>query len=501
MPKPRHHRRQLLSLPLAAIAVTGVVTAVTAPVDGKTRRGVPNTVQAISQQDKEQGAKAHPQLLAEFGGAETGTQADYVEQVGKTIALQSGLSNARDDFTVTLLNSPVNNAFAIPGGYVYVTRQLAALMNNEAELAGVLGHEVGHVAARHSSSRQKTSTRNQLLGMLGSILSGMLLGDNTFGRLGQQIFSQGSQLLTLRYSRGQETEADNLGIEYLKRAGYDPRAMSTVLLSLAQQNALDAALRGTSNQVPQWASSHPDPASRVRAALVRAGGARASGATNRDTFLASIDGLTYGDDPEQGIIDGRDFVHPVLRLAFQAPNGFYMVNGTSSVSINGQSGKAEFTVAEYNGNLDSYVRSVFATVGGDQQKLSPDQVTRVTINGIPAAYGIVRTQGSSGQVDVIVFAYEFAKDKAYHFTTISAAGQASSFSPMFNSMRRISVTEAGQVKPRKIDVVTVKSGDTVDSLAARMAYDNAQLERFMVLNALDTNSRLVPGQKVKLVVY
>jgi len=337
--------------------------------------------------------------------------------------------------------------------------------------------------------------------MLGSILSGMLLGDNTFGRLGQQIFSQGSQLLTLRYSRGQETEADNLGIEYLKRAGYDPRAMSTVLLSLAQQNALDAALRGTSNQVPQWASSHPDPASRVRAALVRAGGARASGATNRDTFLASIDGLTYGDDPEQGIIDGRDFVHPVLRLAFQAPNGFYMVNGTSSVSINGQSGKAEFTVAEYNGNLDSYVRSVFATVGGDQQKLSPDQVTRVTINGIPAAYGIVRTQGSSGQVDVIVFAYEFAKDKAYHFTTISAAGQASSFSPMFNSMRRISVTEAGQVKPRKIDVVTVKSGDTVDSLAARMAYDNAQLERFMVLNALDTNSRLVPGQKVKLVVY
>ena len=492
-------RSTALRYPLGALMATAALTLVTAPVDGKPRSALPATVQAISQQDREQGAKAHPQLLEEFGGAQPGPQAAYVERVGKTIAVHSGLGNARDDFTVTLLNSPVNNAFAIPGGYVYVTRQLAALMNNEAELAGVLGHEVGHVAARHSSGRQKASTRNQLLGVLGSVLSGMLLGDNAFGRLGQQIFSQGSQMLTLRYSRGQETQADNLGIEYLRRAGYDPRAMSMVLNSLAQQNALEAALRGTSNQVPQWASSHPDPASRVRAALGRAGAA--GGKTNRDAFLAGIDGMTYGDDPKQGVVDGRDFVHPQLRLAFQAPNGFYMVNGTRSISISGQSGKGEFAGAAYAGNLDGYVRDVFVAVGGKEQRLSPDQITRTTINGIPAAYGIVRAQGSSSQVDVIVFAYEFAKDRAYHFTTMSAAGQASAFSPMFNSMRRISNTEAGQIKPRRIAVVTVKSGDTVESLSQRMAYDNAKLERFMVLNGLDGNARLVAGQKVKLVVY
>ncbi|WP_169745700.1 M48 family metalloprotease [Novosphingobium subterraneum] len=454
--------------------------------------------QAISAADKKQGAEAHPQLLQEFGGAMTGAQATYVETVGKNIAIQSGLSNARGDFTVTLLNSPVNNAFAIPGGYVYVTRQLAALMNNEAELAGVLGHEVGHVAARHAAKRESQATRNSLLGALGSILSGALLGNSALGQLGQQIFSTGSQLLTLKYSRGQETEADNLGITYLQRAGYDPRAMSTVLQSLANQNALDASVKGTTNQVPEWASTHPDPASRVRAALTRAG--NTTGRTNRDTFLAGINGLTYGDDPAQGIVDGSSFVHPALRLAFRAPNGFYLVNGTRAVSISGQSGKGEFSTAAYSGNLENYVRSVFTKLSS-QQQLAPATLERTTVNGIPAVYGTARVNSGNGQVDVVVFAYEFGPQQAYHFTTISQAGQASQFDTMFRSIRRISATEASAVKPRRLSVVTVKSGDTVESLAKRMAYTDQPLQRFLVLNGLSSGSRLVAGQKVKLVVY
>jgi predicted Zn-dependent protease len=492
--------RKVLALSAAAIVTLHLQGCSGESASAQSRSALPATVQSISAAERQQGAKAHPQLLSEFGGPVAGPQSAYVDSVGKNIAVQSSLSNARSDFTITLLNSPVNNAFAMPGGYVYVTRQLAALMNNEAELAAVLGHEIGHVAARHSARRQEAATRNTIIGLLGSILSGALLGDTSLGRLGQQIFAQGSQLLTLRYSRTQEVEADNLGIFYLQRAGYDPRAMSSVLNSLAQQNALEAALRGTSNRVPEWASTHPDPASRVRDALQRAGSG-ATGVTNRDAFLANIDGLIYGDDPRQGIIDGRNFTHPELRLSFQAPDGFYMVNGTRAVSINGQSGKGEFTTATYSGDLDRYVRSVFAAVGGSQQTLSPQQINRVNINGLPAAYGIVRTQGSSGQVDVIVFAYEFAKDRAYHFTTLTPAGQGSVFSPLFNSMRRVSATEAGQVRPRRIDIVTVARGDTVQSLASRMAYDNARLERFMVLNGLTTDDPLPVGEKVKIVTY
>lgn len=482
---------------LLAAGAGGLVLA--GPAVPTTSADAQGTVATISAADKAQGAKAHPQLLAEFGGAVTGPQATYVEGVGKTIAFQSGLGNARSDFTVTLLNSPVNNAFAIPGGYVYVTRQLVALMNNEAELAGVLGHEVGHVAARHSQKRQSAATRNTVLGVLGSVLAGAVLGNSALGQLGQKIFSTGSQLLTLKYSRGQETEADSLGVTYLKRAGYDPRAMGTVLRSLAQQTALDAQLTGTADKVPEWASTHPDPASRVTAALALAG-PNARGMTNRDLFLTRVDGITYGDDPKQGVVDGRKFVHPGFRMSFQAPQGFYLVNGTRSVSISGQSGKGEMSTAPYSGNLDAYVRSVFTGLS-DQQRITPDDVRTTTVNGIPAAYGMTRVNTSDGARDVVVFAYAWGPGQAFHFTTISAAGQASAFDPMFSSMRRITIGEAGAVRARRLLVVTVKKGDTVQSLARRMAYDDRPLDRFLVLNALDASSQLVPGARVKLIVY
>ncbi|MDE2413028.1 MAG: M48 family metalloprotease [Sphingomonadales bacterium] len=477
------------------------VSLIALPVGTSAQTAVAGAVQSISAADKAEGAKAHPQLVAEFGGAETGPQAAYVETIGKNIAVQSGLSNARGDFTVTLLNSSVNNAFAIPGGYIYTTRQLVALMNNEAELAGVLGHEVGHVAARHAAKRQSAATKNAIIGVLGQVLSTVLLGNSSLGQFGQKVFSQGSQLLTLSYSRGQESEADRLGITYLKRAGYDPRAMSTVLQSLANQTTLDARLMGTTNQVPAWASTHPDPASRVRAALAYAG-SNASGVTNRDTFLSRISGLTYGDDPKQGVVEGSQFTHPELRLAFQSPNGFYMINGTQAVTISGQAGKGQFTSAQYSGDLDAYIRSAFAGLtDANQPKIDPGTIQITTVNGIPAAYATARVNNDSGQVDVTVFAYQFDASHAYHFLTIVPAGQGSVFNSMYGSMRRISASEAAAVKPRKLVVISTKAGDTVNTLAKRMAYSDAQLDRFLVLNGLTATSRIVTGQKIKLVTY
>ncbi len=459
---------------------------------------IPDASAPITQSEAQIGAEAHPQLLAEFGGAMTGPQAQYVEQVGKTIAVQSGLGNARDSFTVSLVNSPVNNAFAIPGGYVYTTRQLVTLMNNEAELAGVLGHEVAHVALRHSQRRQQTAQQNQLLGVGAAILSSVLLGSNPLGQQLGQAALQGSQMLTLKFSRSQELEADEMGIQYLNSAGYDPRAMATVLASLAAQNALDARLQGRDDaRLPEWASTHPDPASRVQTALAKAQGG--TGVTNRDTFLTRIDGLTYGDDPAQGLVEGNQFIHPELMLAFRAPQGFYMVNGTRAVTINGQSGKAQFTLAPYNGNLQTYVNSVFAGLS-EQQQIRPSNIQTTTVNGLPAAYGTARVPQGNSAVDVTVFAYEFSNDRAYHFLAITQAGQAGTFNSMFSSMRRISQQEADNVIPRKIDVVTVGSGDTVASLAGRMAYPNAQEERFRVLNGLQSGEGVRAGQKVKIVV-
>jgi len=461
---------------------------------------IPSASSPITEAEAQQGAEFHPQLLAEFGGAMTGRQATYVEGVGQRIAVQSGLANSQSAFTVSLLNSSVNNAFAIPGGYVYTTRQLVALMNNEAELAGVLGHEVGHVAARHSQRRQQKAQQNSLLGAVGAILSGVLLGNSQLGQQLGQIALQGSQMLTLKFSRSQELQADELGIQYLDTAGYDPSAMATVLSSLAAQNALDAQLQGRDDaRIPEWASTHPDPASRVQTALTKAQ-PLGTGVTNRDTFLAGIDGLLYGDDPAQGVIEGRQFIHPELRLSFTAPSGFYMVNGTRAVSVNGQSGKAQLTTAQYGGNLDTYVRQQFAALGDSNRKIEPSSIQRTTVNGISAAYGTARVNNGSSQVDVTVFAYEFANDRAYHFLAITPAGQTNTFSAMFGSMRRVSSTEAAQVIPRVVDVVSVRSGDTISGLASRMAYSSGQEARFRVLNALGSGDQLQAGQKVKIVV-
>ncbi len=483
--------RKILAFGAASVALVGCMGA---------GAQVPSASSPITPQEAQQGAQYHPQFLAEFGGAMTGTHAQYVEQVGKNIAVQSGLGNARESFTVSLLNSPVHNAFAVPGGYIYTTRQLVTLMNNEAELAAVLGHEVGHVAARHSQRRQQAAQKNTLLGLGGAILSGLLLGNSQVGQSLSRTFLEGSQLLTLKFSRKQELEADDLGIQYLGRAGYDRRAMGTVLASLAAQNALDARLAGRNASVPEWASTHPDPASRVQSALSKAGNAGSGGVTNRDTFLTRINGLRYGDDPAQGLIEGSTFIHPELRLAFTAPQGFYMVNGTRAVSIQGQGGQAQMTLAPYSGDLEAYVRQQFAAAGGQNSNLAPQQMERTTVNGLPAVYGTARVNNGRSQVDLVVFAYEFARDRAYHFVAIAPAGRAATFNPMFQSMRRVTQAEAGAVVPKKLEVVTVARGDTVASLARRMAYDSAQEDRFRVLNALRSGDTVTAGQKVKLVV-
>ncbi len=484
-------RRHIVAVSASALFLLAPACA----TDGKT----PPTGTPLTPAERAEGTKYHPQLVAEYGGPVTGPQADYVRDVTKGISVHSGLSNSRDDFTVTLLNSPVNNAFAIPGGYVYVTRQLVALMNNEAELAGVLGHEVGHVAARHSAKRQAKAQQNQILGVLGQVLTGVVFGNSALGEIGQKVASTVPQLATLRYSRKQELQADRLGVEYLGKAGYDKRAMATVLQSLAAQNSLDASLNGNSASVPEWASTHPDPASRVKTALALAG-SDARGTTNRDIFLTRIDGLMYGDDPKQGVVEGRSFRHPEFRLAFDAPNGFTLTNGSSSVSINGQSGKGEFSTAAYDGNLDNYIRSAFAALADKGQTLAPSTLEKTTVNGIPAAYGAARVNSNGGQVDLVVYAYQFSPSQAFHFVTIVPAGQSGVFSAMYQSMRRLSASEAAAITPRRLAVVTVKSGDSVASLSSRMAYTTAQQERFRVLNGLGANDTLVAGQKVKIVV-
>ena len=481
--------------PLALLAATAVIVVPTAALSQQSYLN-PREVQEAQRQ--------HPQVVEEFGGAETGPRAAYVESVGRRVATYSGTANAGQVYRFTTLNSAVENAFAVPGGYVYITRQLMGIMNNEAELAFVVGHETGHIAANHAQARRSAARNNSWLGVIGSVL-GAVIGSEGLGGLISQGAQQYSKLRTLSFSRDQEYQADVLGIRYLTSAGYDPNGSATMLAQLTRTAALEARIQGDTNRsTPEWASTHPLSANRVTAAaqVAQRTGRVGQGLTNRDAFLTQVDGVMVDDDPAQGVIEGRSFTHPDLRLTFAVPTGFMMQNGTREVSIEGSSGQAQFSGGRFTGNMQSYVGQVLQGLTGGRAQITLGRAQQTTVNGIPATYVVGRANSSSGAVDVGVFAYRWDADTAYHFVTLTRAGQGlRPFTSMINSLRRITPAEAAAIRPRVIDVVTIRAGDTVQSLANRMAYRDYRVERFMALNGLESNSRLVPGQKVKLVVY
>jgi predicted Zn-dependent protease len=480
----------------AIIAFTASVAAIVCATSSQAQQQ--SRTRAISQSTAQKAAQQHPQIVEQFGGEETGARGAYVRAVGARVASQSNIAGGGNAFRITTLNSPVMNAFAVPGGYLYITRQLLGLMNDEAELASVLGHEAGHIAARHSSERQRAGILSQLLAVGAAVVTGS-------GQIGQ-LFGQVSQGLFLKYSRSQEFEADDLGVRYISAAGYDPLASASFLGSLGAATSLEARAAGRNDEraVPSWARTHPLSADRVRRATAQAQktGRAGSGLRNRDQFMAQVDGLMVDDDPKQGVIEGRTFLHPDLKLRFTVPEGYQMQNGTRAVSIVGQRGQAQFSGGAFNGNLGTYIGQVFRGIGGNQTQIQYSQPQSTTINGIPAAYSTARVATQQGQLDLTVVAYQWDSNTAYHFAMITPAGSGlGAFNSMVQSIGRLSQAEAAAIRPRMIDVVTVGASDTVQTLAARMAYTDLREERFRVLNGIPSGAALRPGQKVKIVVY
>lgn len=461
--------------------------------------GAQSGTRNISQSAATQAAQQHPQIVAEFGGEEGGPRGAYVRNVGARISNQTNISGGANAFRVTTLNSPVMNAFAVPGGYLYITRQLLGLMNDEAELASVLGHEAGHIAARHSAERRRTG----LLSQLGALVIGVVTGSSQLANLAGQV----SQGLFLQYSRNQELEADDLGVRYMTAAGYDPGSAARMLNSLGAWTSLEARFQGRDEDqraTPSWARTHPLSADRVRRSTQRAQqtGRLGQGLRNREQHLNALNGMIFDDDPRQGIVDGRDFLHPDLRLAFTAPQGFGIQNGTRAVSVVGQSGQAQFSTGPASGNLETYIGQVFRSIGGNQVQIQYSRPQATNINGIPAAYSTGRARTQQGVLDVSVVAYQFSPDRVYHFATITRGGSGlGPFASMIQSVRRLSAQEAASIRPRVIQTVAVGANDSVQSLANRMAYSSYQVERFRTLNGLGPGDSVQRGQLVKLVVY
>ncbi|SDZ82132.1 M48 family metalloprotease [Rubrimonas cliftonensis] len=491
-----------LAAPLAGCGGPAPQTAPLAP-------GAQPQVSPRTTQEQRLGDQTHPRILAQYGGAYGGPISDYVRTIGRRLAAVTPQANA--PWTFTVLDSPVVNAFALPGGYVYVTRGLVALADDEAQLAGVVGHEIGHVTAAHSAQRQTQAAVAQA-GVLAAVLGAAILGaDRSVVDLLGQGAGAAAQGVVASYSRSQELEADRLGVAYIAQAGYDPAAQAGFLRAMQAQDALSAQLRGGSydpNRVDFFAS-HPATAERVRAAegaaALAGGGAGGARARNRDAFLAAIEGMVYGDSAAQGFVRGQSFIHPELRFRFDAPSGFAITNAAQQIVMQGRGGRIVFDGGrDPGGDLRAYIAEAWAAALAQQTRTGQLQFRPTSrIGGMEAAAALMPVQTQGGVALAHMTVIRSGAGRLYRFFSVVPPNNPAALAAVERgaaSFRQLSAAEARAARPWRIDVVTARPGDTPASLARRMPFDRAGEARLRVLNGLAPGEPLRAGQKVKLVV-
>jgi predicted Zn-dependent protease len=444
------------------------------------------------------GREEHPRILKQFGGAyERPALNAYVDGVGLALAKASNLPEV--NFSFTILNNPLVNAFALPGGFVYVTRGLLALAGNEAELASVLAHEIGHVAARHAAQRHQRAAKTPqappaAAGQKAKTAAGSEMAEG----------AQDQAAYVRSYSHEQESEADTLGIAYLARAGYDPGAMASFLARLDAQARLEAELSGLpageANEM-SFTATHPRTLDRVRAAEALAGEIAArSKALNEEAYLRRIDGILYGDDPDQGFVRGQSFLHPKLRFLFDAPSGFRLYNSSTRVIARNADGAVilfDQAPAPKTLGVADYLTQVWS------RDLALDDVESIFINGFAAATGWVRVDTNRGPRDLRLVAIQFGPDTIFRMTFITPPAQTESLALELRrstySFRALSEEEAAALRALKLAVVPAREGDSAATLAERMPVAEKREALFRVLNGLRPEEEPAPGRLVKIV--
>ncbi len=442
-------------------------------------------------QEETIGISEHQKVRATYGDFMTGPIADYVTRIGQKVAVNTERTDVQYKFHV--IDSPIVNAFAVPGGYVYVSRGLVALANNEAELAGVIAHEIGHITGRHAAARM---SQGALVGIGAAILSAAT-GSNAVG----QVANVGSDLYIKSYSRGQENEADNLGVRYLSRAGYDPRAMASFLASLDAQTKLDQRIAGKSDgDGLNYFSTHPVTAERVNLATADAAKYPNAGtALNREAFMQAVNGLIYGDSEEQGFVRGDTFFHPKMGFAFSIPKGFQVQNNPS-----------ELVGVHSNGSLfimdagrDDQGRDPLAYLTQNWMKDKPPTgAESITINGMRAATAAFAGTANGNSVLIRVVAIEWKPGQFFRFQMAipqnAGTDIVEGLKKTTYSFRQMNQSERNAIKPTKVRIFTAGAGDTVANAAQKMAFPNYREERFRVLNGL-SGGTLTAGQVYKVV--
>ncbi|HZW48096.1 MAG TPA: M48 family metalloprotease [Microvirga sp.] len=422
----------------------------------------------------------HIRLVAAFGGE---GRAPQLQRLLTDAVNRLVMATDRPDeaYQVTILNSPVVNAFALPNGHLYVTRGLLALANDTSEVAAVLSHEIAHVTLRHASQRNELQARSELIERVA---------ENVLNNSQEAAVVQDQARSTLaNFSRSQELEADRTGIAVLARAGFDPYGAPRFLTALGRS----AASSGTADRV----ASHPSTAERIAKALqaARRAGPPGTGETGRLEYLMALDGLAYGDDPSDGVVKGRRFIHARLGVAFEAPAGFTLENTSQAVLGSSADGERRllFDAADTPAgqSLEEVLRSTWTDT------IEPGSLVTTTINDLPVVTALSRGKEWTFRLSAVRIG-----NTTYRLIMASRSGGPDledMFQRTLNSVRQVQPEEARRIRPLKLQIVTAQRGDTAQSLAARMPVDRA-IERFLLINGLDRSGPLKSGERYKIIV-
>ncbi|AYA37778.1 peptidase M48 [Hymenobacter oligotrophus] len=471
----------------------------TNPVSGK------REVSLVSEgQEVALGKEADPQIVAQYGLYENAELQRFVQERGKQMAAVSHRPNLPYEFKV--VDSPVLNAFAIPGGYVYLTRGIMAHFNNEAQFAGVLGHEIGHVTARHSAQQQTKATLAQV-GLLGAMIA-----SPRFGQYAEQA-QQGLGLLFLKFGRDDEREADQLGVEYSTKIGYDAHQMAGFFQTLQREQA-----KSGGEALPDFLSTHPNPGDRFVTVnqlatewMQKAG--LSNPKVNRESYLRLIDGIVYGDDPKQGFVENSVFYHPELRFQFPVPQGWQVQNTPQQVQMAPQGGKALLLFTLVPGQtLEAAAQQLV-----QQYQLQVAESKNTTVNGLPALavvadqvpqqqQGQAAPQQQQAQPSARTLLYLIRyTDKNYLMLGASSPQDFNTYYPLFSSaaqgFRQLSDPDKINRQPERVRVKTLQLRSTLQQALRTLQVPEKRHEEMAILNGMELNEQLNAGSQIKVVGY
>ena len=454
------------------------------PVTGKKQVVLMSEAQEIAM-----GQEADPQIIAQYGLYEDKALQDFITQKGKAMA---AISHRPDlDYHFRVVDSEVINAFAVPGGYVYFTRGIMAHFNNEAQFAGVLGHEIGHITARHSVIQQ----RNAMLGQVG-LIAGMVISPE-LGQFAQQA-SQGLSLLFLKFGRDDERQSDQLGVEYSSKIGYDAHYMADFFTTLERSSKQSGA-----EELPDFMSSHPNPGSRNVTVNKLATEWKqklnlTNAQVNRNTYLQRINGLIYGEDPKQGFVENSIFYHPVLKFQFQIPSGWRHQNSPQTFQMAPTNGKSMMMLTMAPGkSLQEAANAVLK-----QNNLTVVESRETTVNGSNAIVMVADQRQEQGTLRTLSYLIQYG-DAIYLMLGVSNLADFNTQSQYFtNTMQSFKkLTDASKLnkKPERVRIKTVKTNSTLEQALRSFNAPAKRMEEFAILNGMKLSDKVTAGTMIKVI--